>query len=175
MLKIIEEIGKKPIGKNNELRMFVTAECPLCKKHWELDKRYIKTYKSCGCIKKQSATDRGKNQRTEQSHLNFLYKNYRKSAKERNHLWSLDISNFSDIITSNCFYCNASPKIREGKTQQGKPFPTNGIDRMNNNIGYEISNVVPCCSLCNKMKSSLSKEEFLTQICKIYEQSSKVN
>ena len=59
--------------------------------------------------------------------------------------------------------------------QQGKPFPTNGIDRMNNNIGYEISNVVPCCSVCNKMKSSLSKEEFLTQICKIYEQSSKVN
>ena len=43
------------------------------------------------------------------------------------------------------------------------------IDRMNNDLGYIIDNVVPCCKWCNLSKRERSKEEFLEHNKKIYE------
>lgn len=47
--------------------------------------------------------------------------------------------------------------------------PTNGgIDRLDNNLGYSISNSAPCCELCNHMKWKLTQRDFFSQISKIY-------
>jgi hypothetical protein len=35
------------------------------------------------------------------------------------------------------------------------------IDRVDNSLGYVIGNCVPCCKLCNSMKSNLPKKTFL--------------
>ena len=43
-----------------------------------------------------------------------------------------------------------------------------GIDRFDNDNGYIISNCVPCCWMCNNMKSSYTDKEFMNQINKIY-------
>jgi hypothetical protein len=37
----------------------------------------------------------------------------------------------------------------------------NGIDRVDNTLGYELGNVIPCCSVCNRAKSNLPLDYFL--------------
>ncbi len=44
-----------------------------------------------------------------------------------------------------------------------------GIDRMDNNIGYVLSNCVTCCGQCNIFKLNLSITDFLIHINKIHE------
>ena len=45
----------------------------------------------------------------------------------------------------------------------------NGIDRIDNNIGYTNENSVPCCKTCNFAKNILSESQFYLWIKKIYE------
>lgn len=42
------------------------------------------------------------------------------------------------------------------------------IDRIDSSKGYEPSNIVPCCTMCNRMKSDFTSEEFLNHIQQIY-------
>lgn len=44
-----------------------------------------------------------------------------------------------------------------------------GIDRVNNKIGYQVDNIVPCCAWCNKMKLVATKEDFINHCKKIVE------
>lgn len=44
----------------------------------------------------------------------------------------------------------------------------NGLDRVDNSIGYIESNVVPCCYICNKMKGELPVEDFLRHLNNIF-------
>jgi hypothetical protein len=55
---------------------------------------------------------------------------------------------FINITTKECYYCG-----REGP---------NGIDRIDNEIGYQSDNCVPCCKHCNYVKGNLSNEDFNT-------------
>ena len=43
----------------------------------------------------------------------------------------------------------------------------NGLDRINNDLGYKISNIVSCCGVCNIMKKRLTVEQFIDQARKI--------
>ena len=168
--KIIEDLGVKPVGKFARNRPFVIAECPYCKKHVEKNLYSIRdgsgSSKSCGCLKKKSAIERGKKQRTEQGHYISLMKRYAKSAKCRGYEFNLCLDECVDFFTKECYYCGALPQKRTG-TQYGKVVPTNGIDRLDSNIGYEQKNCVPCCYICNKMKLNLSLEDFTNHIMKI--------
>jgi hypothetical protein len=40
----------------------------------------------------------------------------------------------------------------------------NGIDRIDNRLGYERANSIPCCSICNFAKNSMSYEDFIKWI-----------
>ena len=42
-----------------------------------------------------------------------------------------------------------------------------GIDRIDSSIGYVVENCVPCCTLCNRMKSNLSGREFIAHVDRI--------
>ncbi|MDD5013905.1 MAG: hypothetical protein PHW73_02240 [Atribacterota bacterium] len=87
--------------------------------------------------------------------LGVQYGRLKASAKERNYLVSINSEEFEKIVLENCYYCNESEKRR-------------GIDRLNSKEGYTKENSVPCCKICNYMKRSLTKEEFLNHINKIY-------
>lgn len=39
-----------------------------------------------------------------------------------------------------------------------------GLDREDNTLGYLYSNLVPCCKVCNRAKSTMTRAEFLTWI-----------
>lgn len=83
------------------------------------------------------------------------YKMYISSAKRRNHNFTLTFEEFKILFESDCKYC--------GKEN------ANGVDRVNNQIGYIFNNCVSCCDMCNKMKWRHNDKIFLEHIRKIYQ------
>ncbi len=88
--------------------------------------------------------------------LKSVKRSYVRGAKRRDYDFQLLTEEFNKLILQPCFYCG-------GMNKSG----FNGIDRVNNNLGYIIENSVPCCSLCNKMKSNLHYRDWLDHIEKI--------
>ena len=81
---------------------------------------------------------------------------YIRSANKRNIQWELTEEEFSTFWQKPCYYCN-------------EPIQTIGLDRVNNQLPYTISNVVSCCSICNTMKMAQTENEFFNKIKQIYE------
>jgi hypothetical protein len=54
------------------------------------------------------------------------------------------MENYELLINKSCYYC--SNKLGT-KTIYGA-----GLDRLNNDLGYELNNVVPCCTFCNYIR-----------------------
>ena len=99
-----------------------------------------------------------------------LFRRYKKNAKKRNINFELKIDIIKIITQQNCFHCGEKPNnnYKYEYNNSIKYFKYNGIDRFNNDIGYVEDNIVPCCKLCNRMKSDLPENIFLNQIQKIY-------
>jgi len=94
-----------------------------------------------------------------------LYRKYQTSAKERNHTFNLTEEEFFHLLQQPCHYCGKEPY--QIVTNNYNSTTYNGIDRVNNGVGYEIENVVSCCGVCNVMKQSLTEEEFFSHIKQI--------
>lgn len=102
---------------------------------------------------------------------NRLFKEYKKGAKKRNLSFNIEFKLFNNLITTNCEYCGEKPIEKPNKqymVKTIKPLKVNGIDRIDPNIGYEIDNVVTCCSKCNYAKHMMSKDDFFSWIKKVY-------
>ena len=109
---------------------------------------------------------------TEDPAINMYLRYYKDGARKRNIEFNLTPDEFSNLISKNCYYCGAEPRTHElvSKSLANKKYilVANGIDRFDNNEGYNTSNCVPCCTLCNTMKSNLSYNNFKEHITKIY-------
>lgn len=87
--------------------------------------------------------------------LNECYGAYQKSAKLRNYEFTLSIDNFLDIIVKPCIYCGDSlGQVKRNRSNNGV-FRYTGIDRYDNSGGYTIENSVPCCRICNRIKTDM--------------------
>ena len=82
------------------------------------------------------------------------YKTYKYGAKSRGYEFKLSIKQFSEYWQEPCSYC-------------GDEIETIGLDRVDNKRGYTIDNIVPCCFTCNKMKSSMDRDKFISHCEKI--------
>jgi hypothetical protein len=92
--------------------------------------------------------------------INKLYYVYKRNAYRRGLEFGISKEKFIGMIKLNCFYCNHPPS-RYFKLQNGNGgIIYNGIDRINNSLGYIEDNIVPCCSICNYAKRNLSYDEF---------------
>lgn len=120
---------------------------------------------SCGCINKERVEkmcgDFGK------SIINKVYIGYKNSAKKRDLDWKLSKEEFLLLVKNKCTYCGASPEKKYIDGLYGYA-ELNGIDRKDSSIGYIFTNCTPCCSVCNQMKWTFSKCDFLNHIQKIY-------
>lgn len=99
-----------------------------------------------------------------------IYNKYINGAKQRNLTFDLDFNHFLTLITSNCHYCNSSPRgftIAHRRFLDNEKLVHNGIDRIDSAIGYIVSNCVPCCKYCNFAKYDLSVDDFKNHIKKI--------
>lgn len=105
--------------------------------------------------------------------FNRLYENYSNNSKNRGISFELDKNSFREITKENCYYCGSKPSyIMKSKHKTGT-YIYNGIDRVDNTLGYVLENVVPCCGICNKAKMAMSREDFLSWIEKVYNHSIK--
>lgn len=82
---------------------------------------------------------------------------YRQRAERMGLCFELSDDEFDAVVSSDCHYCGKSivPGIH-----------TNGIDRMDNALGYTKENCVACCGNCNFSKGELSVDDFVGK-CKM--------
>jgi hypothetical protein len=125
---------------------------------------------SCGCLLIEFRNSGcGKKKEFGLASLNQLFNSYKMGAKRRNIEFEMSILEFKTETSKNCFYCGKKPLMSGGMKKLNGEYFYNGIDRINNNLGYKINNVVSCCKYCNRMKSDMSTQEFLDHIKLIYE------
>lgn len=103
------------------------------------------------------------------SGLSALYRRYKSKAKYRGYKFSLTKQKFAEITSSNCFYCGAKPSqisYEDCKNKEHSAYKYNGIDRLNNKIGYIKGNVVACCRIHNEWKRAMPVKQFIDLIHK---------
>ncbi len=124
--------------------------------------------KSCGCLQKEVAISRAiPNAGSDKK--SWLNK-YKRRCQKKGTEFSLTDKQFYDICSMNCYYCDALPSPRscgyKTKKDVGE-YRANGIDRVDPNVGYIETNCVPCCTICNFMKTNKSQKDFINKILEI--------
>jgi hypothetical protein len=120
--------------------------------------------KSCGCRKYFRRFKRQKTQEKELNIYSTIYNRYRREAVERGYKFDLNYKLFVTLVQRNCFYCETPPSNKQQYNNRLEVL-YNGIDRVDNSVGYLETNCVPCCSVCNSHKKSVTP----TIIQKAYE------
>ena len=119
--------------------------------------------KSCGCLQREKAALTGGSRKMPngESCFNALFRKYGIEASRRNLIFSLSREEFRTLLTSNCHYCGRLPQQVYKTSGTSSQYIYNGVDRIENSKGYDSSNVLPCCKICNFMKMKLSYRDFL--------------
>lgn len=126
--------------------------------------------KSCGCLKNDLLKQYPRNIKDSgEAAFTYLLINYKRHAKQRNLCWELSEENFRELSKRNCHYCGAPPNQKIDRKLYNGAYEYNGIDRLENSIGYTYENSVACCGNCNKMKGILKQDYFLAHVKKIAE------
>lgn len=133
----------------------------------ENNKNYIENYleQNKDRIREKSKEYRDKNKDRIKKLWNQWYKEHperspkrrfteskNKAIKIRKLSWTLTLEEYTKLISEPCYYCN---------NELGDPVKRScGLDRLDSNTGYEITNVVSCCMICNTIKNEhLTPEE----------------
>ena len=121
--------------------------------------------KSCGCLVHESWESTGgtKLHRGKPVGATARYaflKSYKRNAKTRGYAWEITNDYALSLAQKPCHYCGSEPASSwKGKYTHGE-FIHNGLDRLDNSVGYVHGNVVPCCTFCNRAKNNSSLEDF---------------
>lgn len=115
---------------------------------------------SCGCYHKEKMSGEG-SPRYSGGMLKAEYRRQQRSAKIRKLDFTLIETEVEKLFSYSCFYCGQEPQ------EDNRGLVRNGIDRMDNRVGYIIDNVVSCCWRCNRQKDSFDSEEFIKHSVKI--------
>ena len=129
--------------KKQELRKQGLKVCPKCKETKPFSDFNKNKANKDGC---HSYCKQCRSNRVRSSPTN-IYSSYKRDAKRRNYDFEITYSYFMSFWQKPCYYC-------------GTEIKNIGLDRVDNNKGYVIGNVMACCSICNFAKSNLTKEEF---------------
>jgi len=121
---------------------------------------------SCDCLRRDRVVD-SRTLPGNEAGIRLCLRTYKYSAQKRELEWSLTDQDFRNLINSNCWYCGRPPTSmtlgHERKTSKST-YTANGIDRIDNTIGYTFTNSVPCCQACNYMKRDLPLSDFLDHV-----------
>jgi len=121
---------------------------------------------NCGCFGLQAMKIKN-SLPVGQSALNTVLGRYKREAKKRNYEWDLSKEDFVKITALNCHYCGISP-LNRTESRNGA-FVYNGIDRVENSVGYTINNTVACCRDCNLAKYKKTAKDFLDYIKRVFD------
>lgn len=99
--------------------------------------------------------------------MRSYYTSYKHNARIREYSFELNEIEFAYIVMQDCHYCGAKPSMRS--IRRCKPIVANGIDRVDNAIGYTRTNSVACCTACNRAKLQMSAQEYIDHCKKVSE------
>src|SRR3990167_3074605 len=126
--------------------------------------------KSCGCYNIEKVVERSSKPLYTAMYYQ-VYRNYEQQAQLRKYSFSINLEEFIKIVDRNCHYCNSEPsntfRGHRRKFKEVQNFRYNGIDRKDNNIGYELYNCVPCCQRCNFAKKNFDYLNWIEWIKKV--------
>lgn len=116
--------------------------------------------KSCGCYRIYKHPER-------RVGLRKLYYRYTHRAKRRKQLFEIELADFAEITSKACSYCGSPPTCEMRSRSDNSSYSYNGLDRIDSSLGYVEANIVPCCWVCNRMKSDMGLDDFLRHVAKI--------
>jgi hypothetical protein len=91
-----------------------------------------------------------------------LYSAYKKRADKFGRTFDLTEDQFRVITQQDCSYCGASPSQRKLANRLSfGAYVYNGIDRIDNSLGYTLGNVAAACKSCNAAKGTMTRKEFV--------------
>lgn len=161
-----------------------SLECQcFCGTVFSIKRKSIRTgsVKSCGCLTRELRYK----EPGVAAHAK-IFATYRANAKSRSLEFSLTRDEVRNLVTKPCDICGDGPVPynpyikKDGSMIKGNSpiaketadrawILSNGIDRINNEIGYILSNCQTSCFPCNEMKMDTSYSVFLNQVRKIHQ------
>lgn len=121
--------------------------------------------RSCGCYRSErSRTTNSKAPGV--SAFNKAVSVMMANAARRGVEWLLPLGHTKLLMGMECHYCGAPPANRIKTAAYTLYY--NGIDRVDNSLGYVPGNVVPCCIRCNTAKSDMTITEFRGWIDRLF-------
>jgi hypothetical protein len=186
MPKIVEEIVGLKFGKlmvveklkeRKSSRIIYKCNCDCGNEHI-IDGYSLRTgrCKSCGC-NRFSYQPSNKIENRDNALWRYLYNStIIKRNKKFNIKTEITLEEFISISKGPCFYCGLydsnfikdRKKINKIDRTSNCMLKYNGIDRIDNDLGYIKHNIVTCCKYCNTAKNTMSQEDFFIFIKRIY-------
>lgn len=108
--------------------------------------------------------------------FNSIYNHsYKQRALAAGLEFTITKEEFRELSQRNCHYCGSAPMANSYRGSRGafktgnnlSQYVYNGLDRIDSNKGYVLSNVVPCCGICNHAKHTMSYDDFIAWIDRI--------
>lgn len=102
---------------------------------------------------------------TEELAIQRLFQEYKTSARRRLIPFHLTKEQLAALIQGACTYCGTLKSnlmtSKSGRwTDTSRVYHYNGIDRLDNMLGYLATNVVTCCVVCNRAKNAMVQDDW---------------
>jgi len=121
--------------------------------------------KSCGCMKYS-----GVRLPTGEAMFKLVFRRMQANARTRGIDWGLNEDEVRDLLKRPCYYCGTLPaQVATIRMNHNGDYIYNGLDRIDNSLGYILGNVAPCCRMCNVAKNNHSLKQFKDWACRLYE------
>lgn len=154
------------IGQDSVNRKLITVKCDCGTIKQMSLVNWRKSTRSCGCWKATGLWMKPSNIKPHGvAARNSLLCGYKQSAKDRSLSFTLTEPQFNKLTKSSCYYCGIEP-YRVSKGDNGN-YIYNGIDRVDNDRGYDIDNCVPCCKVCNRAKDIMTQQQFIEWVMRV--------
>lgn len=157
-LVVVQRAGSTPQGKAQWL-----CECD-CGQETVVNGQYLRDghTTSCGCRQNEGLLG-------DVAAFRQVLRMYVSGAKERGLEWALTNDQFRELTSGPCHYCGAEPSQEPPKPHRlvYDTYIHSGLDRKDSTLGYTPENVVPCCTICNRMKMEMGYDEFLDSVVRI--------
>lgn len=123
--------------------------------------------KSCGCRTKDLRVSAGRKSQRLDPRISSARSIWGRVYKD-----GCDFETFLELSQKLCTYCGNPPGRTFNKWDLDRRYPKrpeanftyNGLDRIDNNKDHSPDNVVPCCTICNMMRGTLSVTDFLNHV-----------
>lgn len=154
----------KPENKKGYVKWKV--RCPNCKTEtWKFSNTLTKLKYPC----KKCYDNSMKLYDDEGPAIRKAFMSLKTNAKSRKLAVNISENEFFKIAKNPCIYCGEKPTEKTPPKKWQVPTYLNGIDRVDNSIGYTLENSVPCCRQCNWAKRDLTLQEWNNWIDMIIE------